>query len=88
MKLIQFIFGFIFIALNEIVKFSSRRPIVSFLLIFGLWANSLPLPDEKIVIVTQDSQSQLERTFAAQKALEISGGDGLPIWFSGKKKKI
>lgn len=60
------------------------------LLIFGLWVNSLPLHDEKIVIVTQDYQSQLERTVASQQALAISGGDGdgLPIWFSGKRKKF
>lgn len=59
-------------------------------LIFSLWVGSLPVPDEKIVIVTQDSQPKLERTVtvAARQALKVSGGDGLPIWFLGKRKKF
>ena len=51
MELIQFILGLIFIILNKIIKFSRKKPIISLLLIFGLWINSLPLPDEKIVTV-------------------------------------
>lgn len=75
-ELIQFILGLIFIILNKIIKFSRKKPIISLLLIFGLWINSLPLPDEKIVTVRQDSQSQIKRTLTGQKALLISGGDG------------
>jgi hypothetical protein len=68
------IFGFIFIILNEIIKFFRIRPIVFLLLIFGLWVNSLPLPDETIVIARPDPQ--VERIFANPKALGISGDDG------------
>lgn len=49
MKLIQFIFCSIFIGLNEIIKFSIKRPMIALLLIFSFWVNSLPLPDENIV---------------------------------------
>ena len=58
------------------MKFSRKKPIISLLLIFGLWGNSLPLPDEKIVTLRQDSQSQIDKTIAGQKALGISGGEG------------
>lgn len=68
------IFGLIFIILNEIIKFCRKRPIVSLLLIFGLWVNSLPLPDETIIIARPDPQ--VERIFENTKTLEISGGEG------------
>lgn len=48
-NLIKFLFGLIFLALEEIVKFFIKRPVVSLLLIFGFWVNSLPLPEENIV---------------------------------------
>lgn len=74
MKLIQFIFALVFIAFNEIIKFCIKRPGISLLLIFVVWVNSLPLPDEKIVIVKQDSLSQIERTLTTQQSLAICGG--------------
>ena len=74
MKLIQFIFGLIFIAFNEIIELCIKRPGISLLFIFGLWVNSLPLPDENIGTVRQDPLSQIERTLTNQKALGISGG--------------
>jgi hypothetical protein len=49
-----------------------------------LWLNSLPLPDENIV--RQDPQ--VETSLPTQKALGISGGDGLLIWFSAKREKF
>ena len=49
MNLIKFLFGLIFLALDEIVKFFIKRPVISLLLIFGFWVNSLPLPEESIV---------------------------------------
>ena len=49
MNLIKFLFGLIFLALDEIVKFFIKRPVISLLLIFGFWLNSLPLPEENIV---------------------------------------
>ena len=48
-NLIKFLFGLIFLALDEIVKFFIQRPVISLLLIFGFWVNSLPLPEENIV---------------------------------------
>ena len=48
-NLIKFLFGLIFLALYEIVKFFIKRPVISLLLIFGFWLNSLPLPEENIV---------------------------------------
>ena len=43
------------------------------LLIFGLWVNYLPLPDEKIDI---GNKYQLERTVPGRQVLGIYGGDG------------
>lgn len=39
--------------LNKIFNFFIERPILSLVLMFGLWVNSLPLPDENIVTVRQ-----------------------------------
>ena len=49
MNWIKFFFGFIFIALDEIIKFCIKRPVIYLLLIFGFWLNYLPLPEENIV---------------------------------------
>ena len=48
-NLIKFLFGLIFLALDEILKFFITRPVISLLFIFGFWVNSLPLPEENIV---------------------------------------
>lgn len=40
---------------------------------FGLWVNSLPLPDANILIVRQ--YNPLETTIPNQKVLAISDGD-------------
>jgi len=91
MKLIQFIFALVFIAFNEIIKFCIKRPGISLLLIFVLWVNSLPLPDEKIVIVKQDSLSQIERTLTTQQSLAICGGKFVNPdsgWTGGYRKSI
>jgi hypothetical protein len=53
---------------------------------FGLWVNSLPLPDENIVTVRQ--YNPLETTIPNQTVLTISGGDGLPRLFSAKSEKF
>ena len=82
------LFGLIFIILNEIIKFFRNRPILSLLLIFGLWVNSLPLPDQTETIVIARPDPQVERIFANPKALRISGGDGFPIRFSAKREKF
>lgn len=34
--------------MNKIIKFIRENPILSLVLIAGLWINFLPLPDEKI----------------------------------------
>lgn len=49
MKLIQFIFAFILIALKKIVKSFIKNPRLSSLLIFGIWVNPLPLFDENLI---------------------------------------
>lgn len=48
-NLIKFLFGLILLALDEIVKFFIKRPVISLLLIFGFYVNSLPLSEENIV---------------------------------------
>src|SRR6056300_79597 len=60
--------------MNKIIKFFRERPILSLVLIFGLWVNSLPLPDANIGTVRQ--YNPLETTISNQKALAVSGGDG------------
>lgn len=73
-KIIQVIFGLIFIVLSEIIKFFIKRPIISSLLIFGLWVSfvPVPLPDDNIIT----EQSQIEKNFEKQGVLKIYGGDG------------
>jgi hypothetical protein len=80
----KFIVSLIFIILNEIIKFFRKIPLISLLVIFGLYVNSLPLPNENIV----DIKTPVERNFNIQKALLISGGDSFPLPFSTKRKKI
>lgn len=80
------VFGLVLIILNEIIKLFRNRPRVSLLLMFGLWVNSLPLPDETIVSAKPDPP--VERIFGTTKALGISGGDGFPIRFSAKREKF
>ena len=65
--------------MNKISRFFIKRPILSLVLIFGLWVNSLPLPDANIDTVIQ--YNPLETTISNQKALAVSGGDGLPALF-------
>ena len=72
--------------MNKIIKFFRERPILSLVLIFGLWVNSLPLPDANIGTVRQ--YNPLETTISNQKALAVSGGDGLPALFSAKREKF
>lgn len=78
MNWIKFIFGFIFIALDEIIKFFIKRPVISLLLIFGFWLNSLPLPEENIVRendVTLLGQNQKLDVNEEYRALIGSGQD-------------
>ena len=49
-----------------------------------LWVNSFPLHEKN----TGRQDPPVERCFSNQKALGISGGDGLPIWFSAKREKF
>jgi len=75
---IKFLFGFIFIALDEIIKFSSRRPIISLLFIFGFWITSLPLPEENVVrdnSVTVLGQNQKSHVNTEYQALIESDQD-------------
>jgi hypothetical protein len=75
---IKFIVDFIFIALYEIINFFSKRPMISLLLIFGFWLNSLPLPEENIVRkndVTLLGQNQKLDVNAEYRALIGSGQD-------------
>jgi hypothetical protein len=71
MKLIRFIFGLIFIALDEIVKFFIKRPRISLLLIFGFWVNSLPLPegnnvsDNSVILLGQNETSHMNAEYQA-----------------------
>ena len=71
MKLIQSIVGLIFITLNEIIKFSIKRPIISLLLIFVVWVNSLPLPAENyytnhsVIVYNQKSSVDVDAEYAA-----------------------
>ena len=71
MKLIQFIFGLIFIALDEIVKFFIKRPRISLLLIFIFWVNSLPLPekyngsDNSVILLGQNEKSHMNAEYQA-----------------------
>lgn len=83
-KLIQFIFGFIFIALYETIKLFIKRSRISLLSIFGLWVNFLSLPQENIVI----QNHQIKKSLPNQKALRICGGDNSAIWFSAKREKF
>ena len=48
MNIIKFLFDFIFIALDKILRFFIKRPVIS-LCIFGFWLNYLPLSEENIV---------------------------------------
>jgi hypothetical protein len=78
MNWIKFLFGFIFIALDEIIKFFIKRPVISLLLIFGFWLNSLPLPEENIVRendVTLLGQNQKLDVNEEYRALIGSGQD-------------
>ena len=84
MELIQFLLGLIFILFNEIFKFFRKRPVISLLFTFVLWVNSFPLHEKN----TGRQDLPVERCFSNQKALGISGGDGLPIWFSAKREKF
>lgn len=52
-------------------------------LIFGLWVNSLPLPDANIGTVRQ--YNPLETTILNQKALVVSGGDGFINPYSSER---
>lgn len=72
--------------MNKISRFFIERPILSLVLIFGLWVNSLPLPDANIGTVRQ--YNTLETTISNQKALAVSGGDGLLGLFSAKREKF
>ena len=72
--------------MNKIIRFFRERPILSLVLIFGLWVNSLPLPDANIGTIRQ--YNPLETTISNQKALAVSGGDGLPGLFSAKREKF
>lgn len=82
----KFIFASISIVSNKIIKFFRKNPILSLLFSFGLWVNFLPLPDQNIVTVRQ--YNKLEIRIPNQKALVISGSDGLLILFSAKRKKF
>ncbi len=68
------LFAFICIVLNKIIKFFQERPILSLVLMGGLWVNFLPLPDPNIVTVR--AYNPLETTIPHQKALLIAGGEG------------
>lgn len=48
-QVILFLIVSILFILRQIVKVLIRNPIISLLLIFGIWINSLPLPDENFV---------------------------------------
>src|SRR6056300_107 len=69
--------------MNKIIKFFRERPILSLVLIFGLWVNSLPLPDANIGTVRQ--YNPLETTISNQKALAVSGGDGFTNPYSSDR---
>ena len=86
MKFIKVIFGLIFIALNEIIKFFIKRSIISLLLIFGLCINHVPFSLFNETIVTQ--QSQMEKNFARQRALIIYGGENKHALVLEKGKKF
>jgi hypothetical protein len=78
MNCIKFLFGFIFTALDEIIKFFIKRPVISLLLIFGFWLNSLPLPEKNIVRendVTLLGQNQKLDVNEEYRALIGSGQD-------------
>lgn len=88
MNWIKFLFGFIFIALDKIIKFFIKRPVISLLLIFGFWLNSLALPEENIVRendVTLLSQNQKLDVNEEYRALIGSGHDKVILTaFRGK----
>ena len=68
--------------MNKIIKFLRERPILSLVLIFGVWVNSLPLPDYDMSTVRD--YNGLETTISNQKLLEISGGG----FFRAKREKF
>lgn len=66
----KFTYILICIILNKILKFIKERPLLSLVFAFGLWVNSLPLPDSKTV-----DCNQFETTTPLQTIL-FAGGDG------------
>lgn len=56
--------------MHRIIRFFKERPVLSLVLIFGLWVNSLPLPDENIDTVRQYNLLETT-TISNQKALGI-----------------
>ena len=79
-------FTFSFILFKKIFKFLKERPFSSFVLIFVLSINCLPLPDSNID--TFREYTPVEKTIPNHKVLLIASGDAFPTLFSAKKEKL